>query len=131
MNKRFGLAERLLRDAEIELGEYKTKGEEAFLVQACEKGWDAVAQGLKAVNPEIKRHQDFGRTAARLAKEHNNPEIAVGELCGETLHRSGFYEGELPAEIVEEGLSCIRNFLGFIKDILLNGKKIGKFGIIK
>jgi len=131
MNKKFVIAERLLKDAEIELSEYKTKEEQSFLVQACEKGWSAVASGLKAVNPEIKRHQDFGRTAARLAKEYNNPEIAIGEICGETLHSRGFYEGDLPVEIVEESLKRIRVFLNSIKDILLNGKKIGKPEIIK
>lgn len=79
------------------------------------------AQALKAVNPKIRYHRDFGETASKLARQYNNDEIVHGEACGEALHRSGFYEGNLGKLTVEDYLKCIDNFLTSIDDILNNG----------
>jgi len=108
-----------------ELEEYKKNGREVVLQEACEKSWDAVVQVLKAVNPKIRRHADFGKTAAKLAEEHNNEHIVYGEACGETLHRSGFYDSALDIVAVKHQLKCVNNFLKLI-DNILKGKKQSK-----
>lgn len=126
MDKRLTLAGEFLEEAHLQLSKYEATKKELCLRQACEKGWGAVAQALKAVNPKIRYHRDFGETAARLAKQYGNHEIAHGELCGESLHRSGFYEGELGSNAVEEGLICIDDFLKSIDTILNNGNLVKK-----
>lgn len=120
-NGKLKLAYEFLEESHLQLSKYEATKKELNLRQACEKGWGTVAQALKAVNPKIKYHRDFGETAARLAKQYNDPEIAHGELCGESLHRSGFYEGDLGPNVVKEGLNCIDNFLTSIDNILNNG----------
>ncbi len=122
MNKNLQLAEEFLKEGKLELKRYEVTGKEMLLREACEKGWGAVMSALKAINPEIRQHRDFGKTATQLAKEYNNEEIVYGESCGEALHRTGFYEGDMDVETVEINLHCIENFLKFIDNILSNGK---------
>jgi DNA recombination-dependent growth factor C len=91
LDERLGLADRFLKQAWQELKGYSENKDEVLLRQSCEKGWGCVAQALKVVNPEIKRHAEFGKTALKLAKEYNNEEIFRLEAVGEYLHRAGFY----------------------------------------
>jgi len=114
MDERLKLADDFLRYAWEEF---------TLLRQACEKGWGCVAQALKIVNPNIRRHLEFGRTAAELAEKYNNEEVVHGEMCGELPHRQGFYEGDLDEKIIEHGLRCVQDFLILINGIL-NGKHI-------
>ncbi|MFH0775876.1 MAG: PaREP1 family protein [bacterium] len=123
MNGRLKLANRFLEEAREELKRYESTKDELFLREACEKGWGVVMTALKVVNPDIKRHADFGKTATKLAKEHNKMEMVYGESCGEALHRTGFYEGDMDAETVEINLKCVENFLKLIDNILNNGAK--------
>jgi hypothetical protein len=118
MPEKLRLSMKFIKEAKEQLQRYEATSDELYLHQACEKGWGAVAHVLKAVNPEIKRHRDFGKTAAKLAEEYNEPEIAHGEAFGELLHRSGFYEGDLDITLVIQGLRCIENFLKLMDDIL-------------
>ncbi|MEW6104403.1 MAG: PaREP1 family protein [bacterium] len=128
MNKRLALTEEFLKEGKIELKRYETTKKETALWQACEKGWATVAQALKAVNPKIRRHADFGKTAANLGEEYNNEEIIHKEASGETLHRSGFYENALDVIAVKHHLKSVEDFLKFIDNILSNGgiKKMKK-----
>jgi len=121
MDKRLALASEFLEESQKELKMYEDTKREMHLWEACEKGWGTIAQALKAVNPEIKRHSDFGKTAAKLAEEYNNEEIVHGESCGETLHRSGFYEGALDISAVRHHLKSVEDFLKSIDNILNNG----------
>jgi hypothetical protein len=123
MNKKFRIAEDFLKEAWEELRKYEQEGKETSLRQACEKGWAAVTQALKVINPKIKVHRDFGDTALKLAKEYNMEEILHGESCGEALHRTGFYEGQMSKGVVEANLKCVENFLKLINKIL-NSKKL-------
>jgi len=123
MNKKLGLAEEFLKEAQKQLKEYEATKNELNLRQACEKGWGVVMSALKIVNPKIKRHRDFGETAAKLAKEYNNKEILHGEACGELLHREGFYEGAISKERAQYLLEDVKDFLKLIDNILMNGKK--------
>jgi hypothetical protein len=118
VNKKLSLANKFIKEAWEQFQQYEKTGDELYLRQACEKGWATVAQALKAVSPEIRTHRDFGETAAALAKKYNNPEITYSEYCGEALHRSGFYEGDLGPGIVRQGLECIENFLELMDNIL-------------
>jgi len=128
-NKKLSLAENFLKEGLEELKKYEATKNRLFLQEACEKGWASVAQALKVVNPDIKRHADFGKTALKLAKEYNNEEIMHGEAYGEHLHRAGFYEAQLDKEETEYGLLVVKNFLKLIDNILMNGKKgVKKFG---
>ncbi|MFH0775643.1 MAG: PaREP1 family protein [bacterium] len=122
MDKRLSLANNFFLHAVKEFKEYEENGDEILLRQSCEKGWGAVAQALKVVNPKIRRHAEFGRTAAELAEKYNNEEIVHGEAFGELLHREGFYEGDMDKKTVEHGLRCIESFLLLINGIL-NGKE--------
>jgi hypothetical protein len=117
MDKRLRLANEFLEEAREQLKKHEETKKELNLRQACEKGWGSVAQALKAVNPKIRYHRDFGETAAKLARKYNQQEIVHGEMCGEALHRSGFYEGSLGVLIVEDSLKCIDNFLKSIDNI--------------
>jgi len=74
-NNKLKKAYKFLDLAYKELNEYEKNKDEVILQEACEKGWGAVVQALKAVNPEIRRHADFGKTAVKLTKEYNNEEI--------------------------------------------------------
>ncbi|MEW6617888.1 MAG: hypothetical protein AB1422_00810 [bacterium] len=123
MNKKLALAEEFLEEGKLELKRYEATKKETSLWQACEKGWATAACALKVVNPKIRRHADFGKTATQLAKEYGNLDLMHGEACGEMLHRSGFYEHALDKEVVKEGLFSIESFLNLIDNILLNGKK--------
>jgi hypothetical protein len=123
MDKKLALAEKFLKEAWSQLKKYEDTKEELNLRQACEKGWGVVAQALKAVNPKIRRHADFGRTATKLAEEYNDKEMVHGEAMGEHLHREGFYEGHLNKKEVEYGLMSVEDFLKSIDNILMNGKK--------
>lgn len=123
MNKKLRLADKFLKEAWEQLKKYEDTKEELYLRQACEKGWGAVAQALKATNPKIKRHADFSDTAAKLARKYDNEEIVHGESCGETLHRTGFYEGALTKPAVEINLKSAEDFLELI-DNILNGRRI-------
>ena len=122
MDERLKLADNFLRHAWEEFRGYSEKKDEVLLRQACEKGWGCVAQALKVVNPNIRRHAEFGRTAAELSEKYNNEEIVHGEAFGELLHREGFYEGDMDEKTIEHGLRCVENFLMLINGIL-NGKK--------
>jgi hypothetical protein len=122
MNKKLILAENFLKEGLEELKRYEATKNELFLQEACEKGWGAVAKALKAVNPKIRRHADFGKTARELAEEYNNEEIFLQEVMGEYLHSRGFYEGSVGLEEAKHGLLTVRNFLKSIDNILMNGK---------
>lgn len=122
MNKKLILSYKFLEEAWESLKKYKENKDELYLRQACEKGWGAVMSSLKKINPKIRRHSDFSKTAAKLAKEYNNLEIIKGESCGEALHSIGFYEGAIKEEAVELNLRCIEEFLGVMNNIL-NSKK--------
>jgi hypothetical protein len=126
MNKKLSLAENFLKEGYEELKKYEVSKNELFLQEACEKGWAAVAKALKAVNPNIKRHADFGKTARELAEEYNNEEIFLQEVMGEYLHSRGFYEGSVGLEEAKHGLLTVRNFLKLMDNILINGKGIKK-----
>lgn len=117
-SEELALAEDFLEGAWDELRKYESTRDERLLREACEKGWGAVAQALKSVNPNIKRHADFGKTAIKLAKEYKDEEIFRCEAIGEHLHRAGFYEGLLDAEEVEYGLLAVEDFLRLIDKIL-------------
>jgi len=121
MDRKLALAGEFLEESHKELKRYEDTKREMHLWEACEKGWATVAQALKAVNPEIKRHSDFGKTAAKLAEEYNNEEIIRCEASGETLHRSGFYEGALDISAVRHHLKSVEDFLTSIDNILNNG----------
>ena len=118
------LASEFLEEAQRQLKKYGKTKKELNLRQACEKGWGTVAQALKVVNPEIKRHAEFGKTAAKLAREYNNEKIMYDEAFGEHLHRAGFYEGLLGVEEIKYGLSAVEDFLKSIDSILSNGGKV-------
>jgi hypothetical protein len=122
MNKKLILADNFLKEGWEELKKYEASKNELFLQEACEKGWSAVAKALKAINPDIRRHSDFGKTARKLAEEHNNEEIFRTEAVGEYLHRTGFYEGAIGIEEAKHGLLAVKDFLKSI-DNILNGKK--------
>jgi len=117
-NKKLSLAENFLKEGLEELKKYEATKNRLFLQEACEKGWASVAQALKVVNPDIKRHADFGKTATKLAKKYNKMEIVYGESCGEALHRTGFYEGAMDVETAEINLKCVEKFLKLIDNIL-------------
>jgi hypothetical protein len=121
--EKLALAEDFLEGAWDELRKYESTKDERFLREACEKGWGAVAQALKAVNPNIKRHADFGKTAIKLAKEYKDEEIFRCEAIGEHLHRAGFYEGLLDAEEIKYGLSAVEDFLKLIDKVLDSREK--------
>jgi hypothetical protein len=74
------------------------------------------------VNPKIKTHREFGRTAVELSEKFKNEKIADGEAYGEMLHSAGFYEGNIDERMVEHSLVCIEEFLGQIEKIL-NGRR--------
>jgi hypothetical protein len=118
MHKNLQLAIKFIEEADEQLQQYEITKDELCLHQACEKGWAAVAQALKATNPDIKKHADFGRTALKLAQKYNNREIMYAEAYGEHLHRAGFYEGQLSKEEIEYGLVIIKEFLKLIDNIL-------------
>jgi hypothetical protein len=82
MRDRLKKARGFLEEAKKEFLLYKEKKDEVLLAQSAEKGWGAVASALKAVNPKIRRHRDFGETAAKLARRYNNTEIAHGDIRG-------------------------------------------------
>jgi hypothetical protein len=117
------LAKEFLAEAEIELSAYRKKKRESLLRQSAEKGWAAVAQSLKALNPKIKKYSDFGETAVALAEEYKNEDIVKGEACGEALHSFGFYEGKLSPKRVEHYLLCIRDFLDIMENVVDGGRK--------
>jgi hypothetical protein len=121
-NNKLKKAYKFLDLAYKELNEYEKNKEEVILQEACGKGWGAVAQSLKIVNPKIRRHADFGDTTLKLSKEYENEEILHGESCGEALHRTGFYEGAMTKEVAKANLKYVGNFLRLI-DNILNGKK--------
>ncbi|MBU1261670.1 PaREP1 family protein [bacterium] len=121
IDERLLLASSFLEQAWEELKGYCEKKDEVLLRQAAEKGWGCVVQALKVVNPEIKRHAEFGKTALKLTEEYNNEEIFRLEAVGEHLHRAGFYEGFLDEEEVKHGLLSVEDFLKLINGIL-NGK---------
>jgi hypothetical protein len=118
MHEKLRLSMKFIKEAEEQLQRYEATSDELYLHQACEKGWAAVTQALKVINPDIKRHADFGRTALKLAQEFNNKEIMYAEAYGEHLHRAGFYEGQLSKEEIEFGLITIKKFLELIDNIL-------------
>jgi 3-dehydroquinate synthetase len=126
MKSKLKLAYDYLEEAQAELKNYEATLKELHLWQACEKGWAAVTQALREVNPEIKKHADFGKTAAKLAEDYKNEEIAHGEACGEMLHSKGFYETSLDFLSIKHGLICIENFLKLIDNIIKDRKKIEK-----
>ena len=80
------------------------------LLQASEKGWGAAAQALKAA-AETRgwrhgSHRDLYTVVARLVSETGDPRIRTWFGVAGDLH-ANFYEGWLPAEIVEGHLSDV------------------------
>jgi hypothetical protein len=117
-HENINLALKFIQEAWAELRKYEVMADELHLRQACEKDWGAVAQALKIINPDIKRHADFGETAARLARKYNNREILRLEACGELLHREGFYEGTISKDRARYLLEDVEEFVKLIDKIL-------------
>ena len=88
-------------------GAYLAEGD---LLQASEKGWGAAAQALKAA-AETRgwrhgSHRDLYTVVARLVSETGDPRVRTWFGVAGDLH-ANFYEGWLPAEIVEGHLSDV------------------------
>ncbi len=90
---------------------YLTDGD---LLQASEKGWGAAAEMVKAV-AEARgwphtTHRDLWRVVNRVAEEAGDRQMRVHFHTAGSLHMN-FYEGWLPQEAVEDGLSQVEELL--------------------
>ena len=87
---------------------------EGDLLQASEKGWGAAAEMVKSV-AEAKgwphnTHRDMWRAVNRLAHEAGDRAMLAHFHIAESLHIN-FYEGWLPQEAVEHGISQVEELL--------------------
>ena len=91
------------------------------LQQASEKGWGAVAQILKAVAEqrgwEHNRHRHFSRIASRLRSEIGHRDI-VGFFASANLLHENFYENELSAHDIAEGLDDVESLVDKVAVLL-------------
>ncbi len=107
-------SERFLAQARTELAT-------GDLQQASEKGWGAVAQMLKAVAEkrgwEHNRHRHLSRIASRLRSEIGDRDIVRLFATASLLHEN-FYENELSADDVAEGLDDVESLVGKVAPLL-------------
>ena len=91
------------------------------LPQASEKGWGATAQILKAIADqhgwEHSRHRHYLRIASRLRAETGDGDIRRLFGAASLLHEN-FYENELMAEDVAEGLDDVEALLVKLRPML-------------
>ena len=85
------------------------------LLQASEKGWGAAAEMVRAV-AEARgwphaTHRDLWRAVNSLAEEAGDRQMRVHFHTAGSLHMN-FYEGWLPQEAVEDGLSQVEELVG-------------------
>ena len=84
------------------------------LPQASEKGWGATAQILKAIAEprgwEHNRHRHYLRIASRLRAETGDGDIRR-LFGGASLLHENFYENEMMAEDVADGLDDVEALL--------------------
>ncbi len=84
------------------------------LLQASEKGWAAAAHKIKSV-AEARGwphggHRELYQALNRLATEVNDRELRILFNAASALH-TNFYQGWMPREMVEEGLSQVTELL--------------------
>ncbi len=84
------------------------------LLQASEKGWGAAAHKVKSV-AEARGwprggNRELYQALNRLATEVNDRELRILFNAASALH-ANFYEGWMPREMVEEGLSQVTELL--------------------
>ena len=91
------------------------------LPQASEKGWGATAQILKAIAEqrgwEHNRHRHFLRIASRLRSETGDGDIRRLFGTASLLHEN-FYENEMLADDVADGLDDVEALLGKLLPML-------------
>ncbi len=91
------------------------------LQQASEKGWGAVAQMLKAIAEqrgwEHNRHRHLSRIASRLRSEVGDRDVVRFFATASLLHEN-FYENELSAHDIAEGLDDVESLVDKIAPLL-------------
>jgi len=111
------LGAKFLSEARRELEEYSKTAEDANLREACEKGWEAMAQLLiYATGREITEHIGFSKAATDLYKKTERKEIVLTETAAEALHAAGFYHGVLTADAVELTLNSIEEIFRILQN---------------
>ena len=110
------LGAKFLSEARRELEEYWKTAEDVNLREACEKGWEAMAQLLMyATGREITEHRGFSKAATDLYKKIGRKEIVLTETAAEALHAAGFYHGVLTADAVELTLISIEEIFRILQ----------------
>jgi len=94
------------------------------LQQASEKGWGAVAQILKAIvegrGREHNRHRHRSRIASRLRSESGDRDVVRFFATASLLHEN-FYENQLSANDVAEGLDDVESLVDKVAPLLRTG----------
>lgn len=104
--------------------ELMSKAEESAaqhdLLQASEKVWGAAAHMVKGVAESRgwrhDGHRELYQVVNRLAQERDDRTIGILFNSASALH-SNFYENWMPAEMVEDGLSQVKEFLGKLEQL--------------
>ena len=91
------------------------------LPQASEKGWGAAAQMLKAIADrrgwEHGRHRHYLRITSRLRAETGDGDVRRLFNTASALHEN-FYENEMMAEDVADGLADVKVLLAKLRHLL-------------
>ncbi len=92
--------------------------------QASEKGWGATAQLLQAIaekrGEEHQSHRSLRQVLFRVARETGDARIASFFRTASDLH-TNWYENWDTAEMVETGLTDVRELVGILEAILDEG----------
>lgn len=100
--------------AHVFLAKARTSLAEGDLLQASEKGWGAAAQIVKAAADlrgwRNASHGDLFEVVRRLANEVNDPSLRTLFLVANGMHNN-FYDGELPEQMVADGLDQVDEFV--------------------
>lgn len=96
------------------LAKARTYLAEGDLLQASEKGWGAATEMVKCVAEARSwphdTHRDLWQAVNRLADGAEDRQMRVHFHAAGSLH-TNFYEGWLPREAVEDGLSQVEELL--------------------
>ena len=108
-----------------EARDYLTAGN---LRQASEKGWGAAAQMIKCIAHQRgwrhRGHHLLFQAVNRLTRETGDRRLQVLFHAANSLH-TNFYEGVMPAGMVEDGLAQVTELVELLDGIRLNDRMGG------